>query len=352
MNTYTLAPYVRMGFQRDTLFCGFGSIQQPIHDPTQQQLTLAAAAAWTTPHTAERMEQYLITQHDATAEHAKSIVDFFLHGHYLMPEGEYDSADRYSRHQLYYNLSGGLPAEVQQLLAKAHVVILGAGGIGNAVAVTLAGAGVGQLTLVDSDHIEVSNLTRQILFTEADCGANKVHTLQKALQARNSTICVETCNMRITTPDDLNALPSADLLVVSADKPRALITWVNRHCQRTRTPFLNVGYVQDIAVWGPFVIPGKTGCWECQALTASPDVPNDHVVAQLRQINEQYQAPSVGPINMMAAAHASVDILKFLGQFGAIAAHNKRIGLWTDSLRIETQDCSRNPECPICRELV
>ncbi|WP_273789640.1 ThiF family adenylyltransferase [Bartonella sp. ML70XJBT] len=76
--------------------------------------------------------------------------------------------NRYSRSHLHYQSYGMHPASVQHTLLQKSVVILGRGGIGNHVSAMLAASGVGKLTLVDNDVIELTNLTRQILFTEED----------------------------------------------------------------------------------------------------------------------------------------------------------------------------------------
>lgn len=85
------------------------------------------------------------------------------HGNCLIPAHAYDSADRHSRHALFYELSGADSERVQHRLAASRVVLLGCGGIGSLMAVTLATSGVGELTLVDGDHVELSNLTHQFL---------------------------------------------------------------------------------------------------------------------------------------------------------------------------------------------
>ncbi|ABZ76467.1 UBA/THIF-type NAD/FAD binding protein [Shewanella halifaxensis HAW-EB4] len=69
----------------------------------------------------------------------------------------------------------------QILLANAHVAVIGIGGLGNVAAQYLAAAGVGHITLVDGDDVEVSNLPRQLLFTVSDIGGNKAQVAQKKL---------------------------------------------------------------------------------------------------------------------------------------------------------------------------
>ena len=88
---------------------------------------------------------------------------------------------RYSRHMLMADIG----AEGQEKLAQAKVLIVGLGGLGCPVALYLAAAGVGHLSLCDGDVVELSNLQRQILYRESDCETLKVLCAERALQALN-----------------------------------------------------------------------------------------------------------------------------------------------------------------------
>ena len=114
---------------------------------------------------------------------------------------------------------------------------------------------------------------------------------------------------------------------------------------------MNVGYVEDIAVWGPLVIPGKSGCYQCKQHIVNFDHLSQEQINKCKQINRNYQAPSTGPINMMASSFAALDILKLLGNFGQIQSLNTRIGIWSHDLHIEKQDYSLNYSCEICGTL-
>ena len=351
MTCYELAPYVSAGFMDGILHFGFGSIQEKIEDQELQDIIIRAAHFWKSPHTKEEVKKYLKSCGFENEEKRGKAIDMLLQGNYLMESGLYDPGDRYSRHMLYFNLSGGNPAAVQERLANSHVIVLGCGGIGNFVSVILAAAGVGRLTLVDNDEIELSNLPRQILFTENDLHKMKIDVLKKNLLERNQNVDVFLLKNEIKRKDDLSCLPDADLIVMSADKPDQLIFWVNKFCVERGIPYINIGYVQDIAIWGPMVIPGKTGCFQCQSILANQKIDREELLTLLGEIRFSYQAPSSGPINALASGGALIDILKYLGGFGLIASLNRRIGIWTDDLRIEIQDCSRNPECKVCSHL-
>lgn len=336
---FKLAPFFRVGMQSKKLFLGFGSIQKEITLPFLQEKYLKVASRFVSPNELSSLDQL-----------EKDIIDEMVGKNVLIPEDIYDRNDRYSRHHLYYLMSGGQSDEVQEKLSKSHVVVLGCGGIGNLLATSLATAGIGRLTLVDNDDIELTNLTRQYLYSEADIGKYKVDVLQTSIQARNNECQVNTIKKHIKRIEDLYELPKADLIIASADVDD-VCDLINIYSIEKKTPWINVGYVEDVAVWGPFVIPGKTGCIACQDNIANEKNENQTIGDMVRSINKNYQAPSTGPINMLSISLATFDILRHLGQFGVIQSLNKRIGLWTHNLKFEHQDYSQNSNCVVCSKV-
>ncbi|WP_160050166.1 MULTISPECIES: TOMM precursor leader peptide-binding protein [unclassified Nocardiopsis] len=345
-----LAPYVRVGVQDETLFLGFGSIRQPVHDRALWEPLLLLADHFRKPRTREAASVHLHSRGvDAASTEAAMLL--LEHGNCLIPAHSYDRADRYSRHTLFYELSGADAERVQRRLGEASVVLLGCGGIGSLVAVTLATAGVGELVLMDGDHVELSNLTRQFLFTETDIGLPKAEVLARELRRRNSSCRVRPVVHGVADTTDLEHLPACDLLVVSADSP-GLTGLVNAHCVTSGTAWLNACYVNDIAVWGPLVVPGTTGCWNCRPLTARPPEDEAELASLIARVNGRYQAPSNGPVNMLASSLAALDVLRHLGGFGTPASLNRRVGVWSHDLTLDQQAAERDPTCPTCAEAV
>jgi len=343
----SLAPYVRVGVQDGTLFLGFGSIQQPVRDRAMWRPLIRLADHFRMPRTRTEALRFLRSSCGVDEAPAEAAMLMLEHGHCLVPAGAYDPDDRYSRHALFYELSGTRAEHVQRRLAASHVLLLGCGGIGNLVAATLATAGVGELTLVDADHVGLSNLTRQFLFTEADVGLPKSEVLARELRRRDSACRVRPVAARVAAEADLCALPEADLILVSADSP-GLTGLVNAHCVRHGRRWLNACYVNDVAVWGPLVVPGATGCWDCRPLTARPPGGDPELSALIARINGRYQAPSNGPVNMLASSLAALDVLRYLGGFGVAASANRRLGVWSHDLALDGQPADRDPRCPTC----
>ena len=125
------------------------------------------------------------------------------------------SENRYQRQSQVAQLG----PDAQEKLANAHVLIVGAGGLGSPVSLYLAGAGIGKITLVDPDHVSLSNLHRQILFTESDLGEDKATVGKARLTQLNSDIEIESVAEAITPKNVDHFVSSATVVVDAADAP-------------------------------------------------------------------------------------------------------------------------------------
>ncbi|MCA2009583.1 HesA/MoeB/ThiF family protein [Tritonibacter mobilis] len=105
----------------------------------------------------------------------------------------------------------------QSRLAAARILVVGAGGLAAPVLPLLAGAGVGHITMIDGDEVTLSNLHRQALFAETDCGHMKVDVAAKRCRALNSEIIVETVAQRLTPANASALLANVDLVLDCAD---------------------------------------------------------------------------------------------------------------------------------------
>ncbi len=109
--------------------------------------------------------------------------------------------------------------EGQERLSRSRVLIVGAGALGSVAGLYLAGAGAGHITLADFDTVSLSNLQRQIAYTEADLDAGKAETLAARLRAVNSEITVTALHRRVDTETLGRILPDFDLVVEASDNP-------------------------------------------------------------------------------------------------------------------------------------
>ena len=115
-------------------------------------------------------------------------------------------------------------AEGQDRLARAGVLVVGAGGLAAPILPLLAGAGVGHLTILDPDTVDLSNLHRQTLFTEADCGRPKAEIAAVRCRALNCEITIEAQKQGLTPANAVDLATGADLVLDCADSYAASYT--------------------------------------------------------------------------------------------------------------------------------
>ena len=120
----------------------------------------------------------------------------------------------------------------QERLQKARVLIVGVGGLGSPIALYLTAAGVGCLGLVDDDVVSVSNLQRQVLYTEAEVGAPKVECARRRLSTLNSMTRIETYPTRLTAENAESIIANYDLVVDGCDN--AATRYLSTRCVPVR----------------------------------------------------------------------------------------------------------------------
>ncbi len=155
--------------------------------------------------------------------------------------------------------------------------------------------------------------------------------------------------MYINDESDLSKLPKSDLIVLSADSEN-IVTLVNQFCVENKIPYINVCYMNDIAVWGPFYIPEESGCHSCGCNRLKfSDSENINNKSKIKNINKGFKSATFPPINATASALATSDIIRFLAGSKLISSKNKRLGLHDFTLKVEEQDFSKNEDCNVCK---
>jgi len=239
---------------------------------------------------------------------------------------------RYSRHLLLEEID----VEGQEKLLHSHVLVIGVGGLGSAAVPYLAAAGVGHITLMDHDQVELTNLQRQIAHTENSIGKNKAGSGVAFLQSLNSGIRVEAIQAKATSSllDDL--LPGVDVVLDCTDNfsTRHLI---NASCVKHARSLVSGSALRfdgQISVFDP-----RKPTSPCYACIFSPEESFEEVSCASMGIF----SPLVGIIGTMQAAQA----LQVLIGFGETLVG--RMLLWNGrNTQIDEIRISRNPDCPVC----
>lgn len=126
------------------------------------------------------------------------------------------TAQELARYQRHLSLAGFGP-EAQAKLKRGRVLLIGAGGLGCPALLYLAAAGVGRIVMVDADRVEVSNLQRQVLYTEADAGEPKVEAAARRLRALNPLVDIVPCAERFDRTNALELVRACDVVVDGSD---------------------------------------------------------------------------------------------------------------------------------------
>lgn len=146
----------------------------------------------------------------------------------------HEEAQRYSR-----QIKLGEIGEAGQLkLTQSHAVIIGLGGLGSPASLYLASAGVGQLTLVDFDEVDDSNLQRQIVHQEDNIGQLKVESAKASLQALNRFIQIDTIAEKLDEPALAELIHNADVVVDCSDNFATRFA-LNRLCRQAKKPLVS-----------------------------------------------------------------------------------------------------------------
>lgn len=239
---------------------------------------------------------------------------------------------RYSRHILLPQIG----IEGQEKLLAAHALIVGAGGLGSPVALYLASAGVGHLTICDGDTVDLTNLQRQIIHGTRSLGVNKALSAEQALAGINPEIRVSAVEKRLKEDDLTQQVAQADVVLDASDN-FATRHAINRVCARLKKPLVSGAAVRfdgQVTVFD-FRQPASP-CYHCLFPEHADEV--DERCATLGVF-----APLVGIIGAVQAAEA----LKLLACAGESLAGRL---LLLDGLRMEWRSIrlTRDPACPIC----
>jgi len=238
---------------------------------------------------------------------------------------------RYSRHILLDEIG----VEGQERIRAAHALVIGAGGLGSPAALYLASAGIGRLTLVDGDAVDLTNLQRQILHTTERVGMAKVESAAMTLAALNADVAVEPRQQRADEQALAELVGDADVVLDCSDN-FATRHALNRACVTLRKPLVAGAAIRfdgQLAVFD-----ARSAASPCYACLFPPGDAADELCAVMGVF-----APLTGIVGTMQAAEA----LKLVAGIG-----ENLVGrfLLIDALtmRLHEMQLARDPHCVVC----
>ena len=239
---------------------------------------------------------------------------------------------RYSRHILLPEIG----IDGQQNIAASHALVIGAGGLGSPVALYLASAGVGTITLCDADTVDLTNLQRQIAHDTSTIGLPKVESAQRRIAAINPGVDVRAMRARVGD-EQLTELASAASVVVDCTDNFATRHAINRACVAAARPLVSGAALRFDGQLAVFDVRREDSpCYHCL-------FGEDEEIEETRCAVMGVFAPLVGVIGAMQA----VEALKLLAPCGEPGVG--KLFLY-DGLNAEwkTLSIKRDPNCVVC----
>jgi molybdopterin-synthase adenylyltransferase len=243
-----------------------------------------------------------------------------------------DQLLRYSRHILLDELG----IEGQQRLLESHALVIGAGGLGSPVALYLGTAGVGRITLVDHDAVDLTNLQRQIAHNLARVGSPKAESAREAIAAINPDVFVRPLVLKADAQALDELVPAADVVLDCCDN-FATRQAINRACFAHGKPLVSGAAIRfdgQVSVFDPR--RADSPCYACV-------FPPDQDLEETRCATMGVFAPLVGIIGAMQASEA----LRLLAGVGTSLAGRLQM---LDGRTMEWNEMRvrRDPACSVC----
>jgi molybdopterin-synthase adenylyltransferase len=223
----------------------------------------------------------------------------------------------------------------QRRLAESRVLVVGIGALGCPAIVHLAAAGIGTLVLIDPDVVELSNLPRQILHSEAGIGVRKVDSAAEFLSRRFPQVRVERHAAALDDANLPDLFAAADFVIDATDGATAKFL-INDGAVRLGRPFSHAGVLGFLGQTMT-VLPGRSACYRC----LFPEPPPAGEVASCQE------AGVVGGIAGVIAGVQAAEAIKYLIGDGELLTDRL---LTVDALSGSWRHVrlARNPRCPVC----
>lgn len=244
-----------------------------------------------------------------------------------------DQLLRYSRHILLPQLD----INGQQTLIDSHVMIIGLGGLGAPVSMYLAASGIGKLTLVDDDEVELSNLQRQIVHGQQDIGREKVASAADKLHELNPDVSLQLINQRLDKAGLMAATADVDVLVDCSDNfaTRFLLNEVSREQNLPLVSGAAIRFEAQITVYDPR--QAESPCYRC-------------LYEDKGELEQSCSESGVlAPMLAMVGGTQAVETIKLLTGVGESLAGRL---LLLDALSMQWREIKmkQDPDCPVCSQ--
>ncbi|PSW66351.1 molybdopterin-synthase adenylyltransferase MoeB [Photobacterium leiognathi subsp. mandapamensis] len=222
----------------------------------------------------------------------------------------------------------------QEALKASSMLVLGAGGLGCASTQYLAAAGVGKLTIIDDDKVEVSNLQRQVLHHDATVGMLKVNSAQAALCRINPYISVDTIAKRLSDEELLPLIESHNIVLDCSDNVDTR-NQLNHLCFKTKTPLISGAAIRMEGQISVYAYQDNEPCYQCLSALFGQQT--------LSCVEAGIMSPVVGIVGAVQAMEA----IKVVANMGTPLT-GKLLMLDALSMSWREMKLMKQPNCSVC----
>lgn len=229
-------------------------------------------------------------------------------------------------------------SEGQKKLKNASVLIIGAGGLGAPVALYLAGAGVGNIGIMDADNVNVSNLHRQIIHSTERVGINKAESAKTVMNQLNDMVNVQTYPYFLEPENAEEIIGKYDFIIDAADNFETKFL-INDTCVLLKKPFCHAGILQFRGQVMTYV-PGDFPCYRCifEEIPEQGSIPNCS------------QAGVIGAMAGVIGCMQALEAIKYIIGAGDLLT-GKMLTMDGLTMKIRIIDITnKNPSCRVCGE--
>lgn len=220
--------------------------------------------------------------------------------------------------------------EGQKRLRSSHALVTGIGGLGCASVTYLTAAGIGRITIVDFDVVELSNLNRQVLYGEEDIGEKKVLVAQRKLSKLNPGVEIIPIFARITEENVFEIISGVQVVLDGLDNFNTRLL-VNSACVKHKIPYIHSG-VSRFRGLITTILPGETPCLACFYPEGSPGGEGLGVLGMIPGLIANIQALEAIKIIIGLGPSLAGKLLRFNG----------------NDLKFRIDDIQRNESCKVC----
>ena len=223
----------------------------------------------------------------------------------------------------------------QQRLLDSKVLLFGAGGLGSPISMYLAASGVGQITIVDPDDVDLSNLQRQIAHQTEDIGRRKVASVKQTLQAINPQTKVLTINKVMSKDHMAEIIPDADVVVDATDNFDSRFA-INQICVESRIPLVTGAAIRFEGQIAVFEMQNESACYQC----LYPE--------QTDALQESCTETGIlGSVTGLMGCLQATEVIKLLLNIGQTLSNKL---LLVDALNMEWHSVKikKDPKCAVC----